>query len=399
MKKIKIVLIILAPIVLGITPAIVTWIIAAKASNDNLILNEPTFEHVEAYGSLPDEFEKTVSENRFFNSRSNKYGIVSVRDEDYGQRVRLYDKYGNKLTELFEQWREYHMITFAEATDDGGIILVNGFVWWYYDTPGEESDVDIDKEMATFIVKYDKNGEKEWEVPIEKQEGYELVSMFERNGFYYAIFHCTVDFETGEFRPYLNENRTTASYIKISKCGELIKYEEFLKYRFLWIDTVKVTDDYIILNADAIEEGASEDIKYSYKDVYLNDDMKVKKIVNTGIYAGTWYLGCLNGENFYSKDFFIKDFHDGYVTSVTDYGDFFIVVSENAAGLAKGIENVEDTSWYYRTPDYLTPKIERNKCITETVYGAYDKKGKLLWRASVDSSDLRYHDYIENYKY
>ena len=53
-----------------------------------------------------------------------------------------------------------------------------------------------------------------------------------------------------------------------------------------------------------------------------------------------------------------------------DYGDSYLVVSENATGVYKNIPFAISSIWYY----------------TETVYSLYDYSGKLLFRASVDSS-------------
>ena len=65
-----------------------------------------------------------------------------------------------------------------------------------------------------------------------------------------------------------------------------------------------------------------------------------------------------------------------YMEKHTVYGDKYLIVSENRTGI------------YENTPQYIS-SIWYN---TETVYGMYDKSGKLLWKDAVKSS--HYEDMI-----
>ena len=53
-----------------------------------------------------------------------------------------------------------------------------------------------------------------------------------------------------------------------------------------------------------------------------------------------------------------------------DYGDFYLILSENRTGKYENQPPFISSTWYY----------------TETVYSAYNYNGRLLFRASVDSS-------------
>ena len=57
----------------------------------------------------------------------------------------------------------------------------------------------------------------------------------------------------------------------------------------------------------------------------------------------------------------------GYVNLVLDYDTFYLVVSRNLT------EELE-------TPPYVNARWYNS----ETVYSAFDKTGKLLWRSAVD---------------
>ena len=61
---------------------------------------------------------------------------------------------------------------------------------------------------------------------------------------------------------------------------------------------------------------------------------------------------------------------DGAPEAVLEYDDFYLIVSENPTGVYENRPTSVSIIWYY----------------TQTVYGAYDKKGNLLWKGTVDSS-------------
>jgi len=73
------------------------------------------------------------------------------------------------------------------------------------------------------------------------------------------------------------------------------------------------------------------------------------------------------------------DMDAGTPTAFIDYGDFFLIVSENNTGVYENTPPAVSSIWYY----------------TETVYSGYDDSGKLLFRASVDSSP-DYDNWINN---
>ena len=72
----------------------------------------------------------------------------------------------------------------------------------------------------------------------------------------------------------------------------------------------------------------------------------------------------------YKSDALLHDFDAGTANAFIDYGDFYLIVSENITGEYEHTPPMISSIWYY----------------TESVYSAYDYSGNLIFRASVDSS-------------
>ncbi len=66
----------------------------------------------------------------------------------------------------------------------------------------------------------------------------------------------------------------------------------------------------------------------------------------------------------------LRDFDAGTPLLILDEEDFVLVVSRNTTGEYENTPPIISAIWYYY----------------ETVYSAYTKDGRLLWRAAVDSS-------------
>ena len=81
-------------------------------------------------------------------------------------------------------------------------------------------------------------------------------------------------------------------------------------------------------------------------------------------------VGEKDGSPIYKSDNLLNGFDAGTVTAFIDYGDSYLVVSENNTGVYENTPPMISATWYY----------------TETVYSLYDYSGKLIFRASVDSS-------------
>ena len=81
-------------------------------------------------------------------------------------------------------------------------------------------------------------------------------------------------------------------------------------------------------------------------------------------------LGVLNGETVYPASPLLADYDAGTPTAVLDYGEYYLIVSENATGIYKNTPVFISSIWLY----------------TETVYSGFSPEGELLFRSAVDSS-------------
>ena len=76
----------------------------------------------------------------------------------------------------------------------------------------------------------------------------------------------------------------------------------------------------------------------------------------------------------YPNSGLLRDFDAGTPLLVLDEGDSVLVISRNTTGE------------YENTPLFISANISAKWYYFETVYSAYTKNGRLLWRAAVDSS-------------
>ena len=82
----------------------------------------------------------------------------------------------------------------------------------------------------------------------------------------------------------------------------------------------------------------------------------------------------------YISDAFLKEFDAGTPKVFINYGDFYLIVSENITGEYENTPPVISSIWYY----------------TETVYSGYDNNGNLIFRTAVDSSP-NYDAIVQNF--
>ena len=105
--------------------------------------------------------------------------------------------------------------------------------------------------------------------------------------------------------------------------------------------------------------------------ICVNAELEViRQEKGTGRSALDRRLGELGGEVIYVSSPLLEDFDAGRPTAVLDYGDFYVIVSENITGIYKNTPAYISSIWHY----------------TETVYSGYAPDGELLFRAAVDST-------------
>ena len=105
--------------------------------------------------------------------------------------------------------------------------------------------------------------------------------------------------------------------------------------------------------------------------IKLNSSLEIiEKKKETGRDYFDYRIGEKDGIPIYQSDVLIDGFSAGTPNVYINYGDFYLIVSENNTGVYENTPPEVSAIWYH----------------TETVYSAYDQRGTLIFRASVDST-------------
>ena len=329
-------------------------------------------EHIE---QVPDAFKTIVENNIFegitaFEAKILKAEVCSAdeKNKTVMQKVEMMDTYGNALADYTVSSEDAYHITTLTATSDGGFLFVLGFQDYAYERGGWASD----KEFASRIIKCGKDGKLQFDIPLEWVEGAALKFCFEKDGKFY--FFGTI--ETPE-----TKNQGVHSYTDIYMCvlnesGVVIEIKSIAGSDFDSLTAAELADEGFILSVNS----QSDDGDFSGSNskgypvdwvITVNDELEIteKKIESGRQYSDT-KIGEKEGRPIYKSDDLLKGFDAGTPTAFIDYGDFYLIVSENITGQ------------YENTP----PMVNSIWCYTETVYSGYDENGNLIFRTAVDSS-------------
>ncbi len=326
---------------------------------------------VEHTGKLPDEFKKVVENNIFydvtaFDGRLLKSEIRSVDKENRTvvQQVRMMDVYGKDLAVYECSSDDAHHVTTLTATEDGGFLFVLGFNDYSY----SQTEWASDKGFASRVIKCDKDGNLQFDTPFVGLEGAALKYCFEKNGLFYLF---------GEFQtPDQSSGYTDISMVILDQNGNILKKQSIAGSNFDNLYAAEISGDCFVLSvrsqSDDGDFAGSNSNGHPVKWVItVNDDLEITKKKQK---AGRDYLDLRIGERdgvpVYKSDTLLIGFDAGGPEAFIDYGDFYLIVSENITGVYENTPLLSSNFWFY----------------TETVYSAYDENGNLIFRASVDSS-------------
>ena len=245
-------------------------------------------------------------------------------------------------------------MTTLTATEDGGFLFVLGF-----DDRYKEGGWASDSGFASHVVKCDKHGEVQFDTPFEGIEGRALRYCFEKNG----LFFFFGSIETPETKKRGVYSPTDVYAAILDRSGQIVKSR-----------CIAGSDYDDLKAAEPIEDGfAGSDSKGHGVNwvITLNDALEiVKKEIRSGRNSLDKRLGFLAGTAIYRSNPLLSGYDAGSLTAILDYGDYILIVSENKTGEYENTPPFVSAKWYY----------------SETVYTAYDKNGRLLFRTSVDSS-------------
>ena len=345
----------------------------ANSNNSSLLYNEFTkkeLKSVEQVGEVPEEFKDIVKNNVFYNITAFEERLFEVetvsKDEEnrtVTRKIKMMDLYGKELaTYTFSTDDAYHVSTLT-ATDDGGFLFILGFEDYAYDKNTWASD----NGFASRVIKCDKDGNVQFDTAFEQIESYAFKFCFEKEGRYY-FFGYTQTPETdtrGVYSP-------TDIYMAIlDKNGSILKTQCIAGSDYDKLDMAEMSGDNFILSISSQSDDgdfAGSNSKGYPVDwvVTINDDFETVEMKReTGRDYFDDKIGEKDGAPIHMSNPIFDGFDGGTPNAFIDYGEFYLIVSENNTG-----EYENTPIWYY----------------TETVYSAYDNNGELMFRASVDSS-------------
>ena len=328
---------------------------------------------IEHVNTVPVEFEKIISDNVFDGITAFSDRILKAEETKHNNdlrtaeyKVTMMDLYGKVLAEYRFTSNDAYHITTLSVTSDGGFIFALGFRDYAYNQYTWASD----NGFASRVIKCDRNGVLQFDTSLEGIEGDALSYCFEMNEGYYFFGTHRDPMKWHEY------GETDVYALFIGKTGELLKSKSLRGSDFDSLENAEKSDKGFLLSITSqSDDGDFSDSNSGGHGVHwvieLSRDLEIteKKIADGRDYLDS-KIGEKNGIPVYVSDIISNGFDAGSPTSYIDYGDFYLIVSQNNTGVYEHTPPQVSAIWYY----------------TETVYSAYDQDGKLIFRSSVDSS-------------
>ncbi|MBQ9778886.1 MAG: hypothetical protein IJW22_08190 [Clostridia bacterium] len=334
-------------------------LLVTRTQNTNPNYSGLKYQKLDEVGTPPPEFEAVVAENLFYRAKGFENAVITYEEAESENTytVRLFDLYGNlRFSVLFESEFQPKNVL---ATSDGGMLLCDGFRERYL--YGEEiwaSELGV----VSYLYKYDASGMLEWKKTLEGYHDRDFVQSIEGEDAYYFFGER----ETPETKKLGVSSPCDVCVTKIGKDGSVLKTDVYggSGYDEMWC-AEKIKNGFAIYC-----ESESDDFgKGELLELRISTELELKRVKRPLLFKDE-PVGVLDGEPANGAHKRLENFDGGYITTILDYDQFYLVISENATGRYE-----DQPGWISHVWEY-----------TETVYSAYDKKDNLLWRATVDSS-------------
>ena len=311
------------------------------------------YQPIQPVGNVPTQFQVIV-ENNLFNLRLSVVEayedcVVTVESDKKNTSVIRYSLLGEQQVSYT---REYigasPWFVSVIPTEDRGLFAVYFHI-----------------EYADYI-KIAADGTVEWEYRLETYRWLVAQQLYEGAEDFYA------------FGDWAEESNNEISLLKISKDGQSVitktiggsSYESFCASEMNASGFVLYCH---CQSDDGVFEGLPLCDPFTNRWVIEVDaDLNIvsmEAVVSFPDHALSDIVGVWNGVQVKQDDFRFAEYDGGDVELLIDYGDQYMIVSENISG---EIETPPEVSarWYY----------------TETVYSMFSEDGTLLWRAAKDST-------------
>ncbi len=326
-------------------------------------------------GNMEDLFRPIVESNLFYGAIAFENcllrdAIVSSNEENrtHRQRVWMMDFWGKELASYEISSQDAYRIHTLTATQDGGFLFVLGFSDLAYSQHEWASDVGY----ASRVIKCDKNGEAEFDTAFESVNGGALSHCLEKDGKFY--FFGTR--ETPETKQRGIYSPTDIYMTVLDKRGNILDVQQIAGSDYDDLNAVEFCEEGFLLSLDSQSDdgdfAGSNSGGHPVDWVFtVNDDLE---IIGKELKSGRLFFddrsGYKDGRLIYGSDALFENFDAGSPVAILDYGNFYLIVSENITGEYENTPLFISSIWYY----------------TETVYSVYDNEGELIFRSAADSS-------------
>ena len=326
-------------------------------------------------GTVPDEFGIIVGSNLFQGATAYSDKILKVGDPFEKNLIRIYNKQGVELANKVIDLADDQKIACCFLSESGDLICVYGTDIHYGTASYDMQDI------VTYVEAYEISGSSLRREHRKTFYGYEA-DMFE--AFYemeeQIYFFGTVTKEKNGKKT-VGDGKTDISAIMMSGAHRITKQKTYGGSdfdSFCGMTFFESGREFFIAvltqSTDGDFEGLFKEKKLRiatlklddciYLDYVEDDDFDYRSSVKRRV-------GFLGDDEIYDNDEMFADFADGEITALIDYGDFYLVVSENITGIDQNTPIYISSIWY----------------TTETVYAAYKKDGTLIWKAATDSTN------------
>ncbi|MBE6665548.1 MAG: hypothetical protein E7603_04900 [Ruminococcaceae bacterium] len=337
--------------------------------------NGDELKSMEPVGEVPEEFKEIVENDIFngvtaFDGRLLKAETIAKDEENrtVTYRVLMMDLYGKTMASYTCTSDDAYHINALTATEDGGFLFVLGFSDYAY----SQNEWASDQGFASRVIKCDQDGQLQFETVFDGVEGYALNQCFEKNGSFY--FFGTIG--TTKTNKQGNSSPSDVYMALMDKNGTVLKTKCIAGSDYDSLDIAEISGDFFVLSISSqSDDGNFEGSRskgYPKDWIFTVDDNFeiVRQQKKSGRAFDDYRIGEKDGVSVYRRDALLKNFDAGTPMAFIDYGDFYLIVSDNMTGIYENTPPMISSIWYY----------------TETVYSAYDNNGKLIFRATVDSS-------------
>ncbi|MBE6543569.1 MAG: hypothetical protein E7675_04150 [Ruminococcaceae bacterium] len=340
--------------------------LASCSANPNVTTTptpDPLYQKSQPFGTVPREFLKITSDNTFNDGVAFSDRVLKYTEDENSYTVVAYDLYGKVLSSTTIDKLSNRDITALTATSDGGFLVTVGFRESYLVSVGKWAS---ELGVSSKIIKCNQNGDIIWERELEDLEDGTLEYCIEKDGSYYFFGEIQTPETkvTGVYSP------TDIHILKLDSQGKTVESKLIGGSDY---DTLYYAQDsqngFTLYTRSQSKNGNSFSI--DTLTIELSADLEELSKENTEAIVYPTYLGVIGGKAVSTAD--VENMFDdtiGHPELIIDYGDFYLMVSDNP------------TDIYNKLPLSMSSLL----FYWETVYSAYDKDGKLIWRTAVDST-------------